>query len=275
MEYVTSSFGINIGTGLMLESILDSTTDRIDVDRDVPNKVKLSNYDKYLINVHSLIVNIISAYDKDSVDKLVKNNSFVYNDVKSKIVEELTIIPELLKDIKVEYYYLTFSKYKDFLNEVSKTTKGGLIQHIAIKLMNELVQSKDISVMISDHYFKEMTSKNTVLVSTSNTLDLLNVSKVNLDLLEFHTGVLKRKNRFYTKIKANIDLPFDELVLLSIGDKKGIIKSTLQLKERKEWITDLIARNLKPFNSYSREHIIGATKNEEIVAKLKKIPRVY
>lgn len=271
--YNTSN-GLNIGTGLMLESILDTLENRIDDTRTIPNKVKLSDYKYYFINMDSLISNIINSYDREVVEQILNGNQKLYKNLYNKCIDEAILIRELLKDITVIYYMIEYPRYKDYIKPVNPETKGGKVSLLIDKLLKAL-EIDDIDIVRSKHYFKDIKRSDKCLVSTSNTLDLLNITKIDLELLEFHTGILKKRNRFYTKLKEKLDLPFSEVILFSLGDKKGLIKPVFNSKERGQWLEDLIARDLKPFNVYSRDYIIGATKNKDLLAKLKTIPNLY
>ena len=46
-DRTTTSFGISIGTGLLLESLFDPTTDRYDTERPIPPRVDLTKYNSY------------------------------------------------------------------------------------------------------------------------------------------------------------------------------------------------------------------------------------
>lgn len=271
--YNTSN-GLNIGTGLMLESILDTLENRIDDTRTIPNRVKLSDYKYYLINIDSLIHNIISSYDREVVDQLIKGDNKLYKNLYNKCIDEAILIRELLRDINVIYYIIDYPRYKDYIKPINPETKGGKVSNLVSKIIASL-EGSELDIVRSKHYLKDIKRSDRCLISTSNTLDLLNMSKVTLELLEFHTGVLKKSNMFYTKLKERLDLPFSEVILFSIGDKKGMIKPVFNSKERGQWLEDLIARDLKPFNIYSRDYIIGATKNKDLLAKLKTIPNLY
>lgn len=109
-EYITSSFGVNIGTGLMLESILKPIDDRIDNDRVIPNKVNIKDYELYYINIPSLITNIVSSYSSTSVDELLKNNKDMIDIILERSISEMTMIKDIL-DIEVIYYNMLYGPY--------------------------------------------------------------------------------------------------------------------------------------------------------------------
>lgn len=272
-EYVTSSFGVNIGTGLMLESIIPTTDTRIDEDRMIPNKVKLSDYDNYYININSLIANIISSYDINTTTSLLDKDKDVVEQVLDKVISEMTIINNLL-DINIIYYTMLYGPYvrKQLLKDSKPDTKAFKLKKSIDDLTKKLLISKEVKVVELDVF---LPSKKKSLISTSNTIDLLNANKMDLDLLEFHTGVLKQRNKFYTKLNTKVELPFEEVLLFSLGDKKGLINPILSIKERKVLLDALVDKKLKPYNRYNRSFILDIVKDIEVVSKLKQIPSLF
>ena len=273
-EYVTSSFGVNIGTGLMLESILKSTDDRIDDDRIVPNNVKLSDYNTYFINLNSLLVNIAGSFSATSIDELLKNDKTMISVFLERAISEMVMIQELL-DIDVVYYNMLHGPYdrKKLLKEsTNKDSKGYKLKKAIDNMVKLVLNSKEVKVDELDMY---LPIKKKSLISTSNTIDLLNANKMDLDLLEFHTGVLKQRNKFYTKVNTKVELPFEEILLFAFGDKKGLINPILNIKERKVLLDALVEKKLKPYNRYSRGFIMDIVKDVEVVSKLKQIPSLF
>ena len=273
-EYVTSSFGVNIGTGLMLESILKPTDDRIDDDRLVPNNVKISDYNTYYINLYSLLVNIAGSFSATSIDELLKNDKTMINVFLERAISEMVMIQELI-DIDVVYYNMLYGPYdrkkllKESTNKDSKTYK---LKKAISNMVSLVLASKEVKVEEVDIYLPK---KKKSLISTSNTMDLLNSNKMDLDLLEFHTGVLKQRNKFYTKVNTKVELPFEEVLLFAFGDKKGLINPILNIKERKVLLDALVEKKLKPYNRYSRGFIMDIVKDVEVVSKLKQIPSLF
>lgn len=273
-EYVTSSFGVNIGTGLMLESILKPTDDRIDDDRLVPNNVKISDYNTYYINLNSLLVNIAGSFSATSIDELLKNDKTMINVFLERAISEMVMIQELI-DIDVVYYNMLYGPYdrkkllKESTNKDSKTYK---LKKAIGNMVSLVLASKEVKVEEVDIYLPK---KKKSLISTSNTMDLLNSNKMDLDLLEFHTGVLKQRNKFYTKVNTKVELPFEEVLLFAFGDKKGLINPILNIKERKVLLDALVEKKLKPYNRYSRGFIMDIVKDVEVVSKLKQIPSLF
>ena len=281
MEYSTSSFGVNVGTGLMIESALTPTTDRIDEDRIIPAKVDLKNYDIWYINLHSFIVNVISSYDKDTVDIILKGNKSAIDMVTNKVVDEMEILVNIIP-IKIIFFYLAYPKYKQYLNVIDNTTKSGKIYNTALKIVKILkadsytqsgllsVNTKSIlMVEENSNVIKNKNSKG--LMTTSNTIDLIH----GMPLLEFHTGVLKGRNLFYTKLKTKDAIPFEEVLLVSLGDKKGLIKSTLSLKEKKYLLEAIMKKKMRPYARYNKSAILSLITDKELLKKLKDMPNIY
>lgn len=98
---------------------------------------------------------------------------------------------------------------------------------------------------------------------------------MDLELLEFHTGVLKKRDKFYTKLNTKVELPFEEILLFALGDKKGLINPVLSIKERRILVDTITNKKLKPYNRYSRGFIYEIIKDDEILNKLKQIPSIY
>lgn len=248
-EYTTSSFGLNIPTGLMLESILAPTTARIDDEREVPNKVDLSEYKEYYINVLSFISCVIGSYDKDTVDALLLTESDVYSEVYTRIEDEMIVLARLLP-IPIVYYVATYKKYDkaDLLKTLNASTKVGLKQLVMDTLLDSLYGSTSFKILTVDG---KLPLKGKTLMSTSNALDLLNDNVKRVDLLEFHTGLLKRRNKFYTKLKTDVPIPFEESTVLYIGDKNGIVVPKLMRNVKKQFISNL-SEKTKSFERYSK-----------------------
>lgn len=272
-DYVMSSYGVNIGTGLMLESIIPTTDVRIDENRLIPNKVKLSDYSIYYININSLLANVISSYDVNTTALLLDNDKDVIELIIDRVISEMTTIDNLL-DINIIYYNMLYGPYvrKQLLKDPKINTKAFKLKKSIEGLTKKLLTSKEVKIVELDVF---LPSKKKALISTSNTIDLLNANKLELDLLEFHTGVLKQRNKFYTKINIKVEIPFEEVLLFALGDKKGLINPILSIKERKVLLDALEKKKLKPYNRYSRVFILDIVKDVEVVSKLKQIPSLF
>ena len=275
-EYNTSSFGLNIGTGLMLESLLVPTEERIDVDRKIPSKVNIKEYDKYYINLQSFISNVIMSFDKEAIEDILKDKKPTYLEVKEKVLNELVLLDSMLT-IDVVYYYSTYNKLytNGILKPINKETKTGMISSIVNKMATELVDGEIDSIVID--YKLPITKKS--LITTSNPIDLLISGKADIDLLEFHTGLLRHRNTFYTKLKCTEALPFVEILFYIITDKKGLLVSSVTTKEKKA-IINLFVNDikLKSWLKYERSFILNMIKSRlgiELYDKCSKLPVLF
>lgn len=281
MEYSTSSFGINIGTGLMLESALTPTTDRLDEDRVIPPRVDLKTYDIWYINLHSFIVNVISSYDKDTVESILRGHTSMVNMVVEKVSDEMEVLVSIIP-IKIIFFYLGYPKYKQYLNTITDDTKVGKIYNTALKIVKILkadsyketgvLSMNTKSLLMIEENGNVIKNKNSKgLMTTSNPLDLIH----SMPLLEFHTGVLKGRNQFYTKLKTKNPIPFEEVLLLLLGDKKGMIKSPLSSKEKKYLFEAIMKKRMKPYARYKKSAFILIVDDKDLVKKIKETPNIY
>ena len=273
-EYITSSFGVNVGTGLMLESIIKPIDDRIDDTRTIPNKVNIKDYELYYINIHSLVTNIVSSYSSNSVDELLRKNKDMIDMVLERTISEMVMIKEML-DVELIYYNMLYGPYhrKKLIKESTNVdSKAYKLKKSIDELIVKLLTSSEVKIEEVD---TNLPKRKKSLISTSNSIDLLNSNKMDLELLEFHTGVLKKRDKFYTKLNTKVELPFEELLLFALVDKKGLINPVLSIKERRILVDAIISKRLKPYNRYSRGFIYEIIKDDTILSKLKSIPSVY
>ena len=275
MSYNIGPFGFNIGTDLMLESVMSSTGNRIDDSRVIPNTIDLKKYKKWYINLNSFLSNVLSSYDKDTVAKVLAGDLKTLEIVKDRALDEMVLLDSITIDkIEVIFFYVDYSRYKPMLSPIDTKTKVGSIHNLLLKLMNLVI---DDSLYIDNirilNKVNRISYDGISLVTTSIPMDLLHSKTI--DLLEFHTGVLKKRNKFYTKIKTNEPIPFEEILLLSLGDKKGMIKSPLSTKEKKILMDSILNKRIKPHMVYPKSTIIGMVSDKEISKKMKSIPTIY
>lgn len=276
MEYMTSSFGVNIATGLMLESVMDTTSDRIDDSRKIPNKVNLKNYKKWYFNLSSFINNVINSFDKDTVDRIINNDTKHYKLAYERVLVEIDIVHNLLNEnVEVVYYNIEYKKYKPILNPIDTKTKSGKLSIVVAKMFKEV----ESYLLKNNMYLKYINTvdrfkfESNSLITTSIGLDLIQAPD-SVHLLEYHTGVLKKRDLWYTKVKVKDRIPFEELLVLAYGDKKGIINSGLSIKEKRNLTYSIMNKKLKPYARYSKSSILSSIEDVELKEKLKKLPTI-
>lgn len=236
----TTSFGVSIGTGLMLESVFKPTHERYDTERVIPIRVDLKNYDGWLINGYTLLRNIVTACKEPiEVDTLTSKN---IERIMEEIETEWAIIQSLLlsNNLDENFIMLFVPKYEKLIKRfnIAKDTSVKYITN------NETIHKlfRQPLMSTSEQIAKLTTVEDKVVASyagfkyllTSHyTLDLLQSNKWTL--LESHTGVLKDSHLWYTKYHAfgNNDLshlPMVDILLFMLGDDQLVVGMPRKIK---------------------------------------------
>lgn len=236
----TTSFGVSIGTGLMLESVFQPTHERYDTERVIPTQVDLKNYDGWLINGYTLLRNIVTACKEPiEADTLTSKN---IERIMEEIETEWAIIQSLLlsNNLDENFIMLFVPKYEKLIKRfnISKDTSVKYITN------NETIHKlfRQPLMSTSEQIAKLTTVEDKVVASyagfkyllTSHyTLDLLQSNKWTL--LESHTGVLKDNHLWYTKYHAFgtndlSHLPMVDLLLFMLGDDQLVVGMPRKIK---------------------------------------------
>ena len=230
----TTSFGVSIGTGLMLESIFKPTHNRYDPQRELPPAVHLHKYNTWIINIYTLIRNILSSLtEKVDLKDIDKNN---LKQILNVLREEIYVIQSLIMsqtNLNDGYLKIFIPKYDDLYNQFNRgkdLDKGTTIKRSknGIDLFKKLVSSDEYklslgAMIIEPKYTYKLEKSETehALITTSFSLDLL--QNLNMTLLESHTGVIKSLQQFHTKFSASAHdfsaIPFNDVTLFMLGDK--------------------------------------------------------
>lgn len=231
LDRATTSFGISMGTGLMLESLFAPTTERYDPDREIPNKIDVNKYTHHFINIYTLVRNILNSYSyKDKLD-LLKNKMFT-----NILVDELNTIHMLYSNTKckVVVYY---PNYEITFKRVNANKETGLSKAVTeINIYNSVLRTlqlnTDMPIIKTTHSLPRV--EGSVLITTSYVVDLYNNFK-ELYLLESHTGKLKSKWEWYTKYhkigsKDLSNIPFIEELLYILGDNHMVLPLKLGIR---------------------------------------------
>lgn len=234
---VTTSFGVSIGTGLMLESLFVPTEDRYDVNRPIPNQVKLEDYNYHLINLLTVSRNIITSFEV-KIDPLVilKDRNFL-----SCLRDEVMVIENLYtgKNVKPVFYYNDIKKISERINSGKTTTDTSPVTlsktiHVMLEKLH-LKREIETSYSILENVIKipKITGPKKNLITTHISLDLLTDNKI--ELLDSHTGVLSGRDKFYKKYNSigSKDMsvfPFNEVLIYLIGDKSISKISTTKIR---------------------------------------------
>ena len=224
---------LSIGTALALE-ILSKENDL------------LKEYDVLYINLHTVLRNLMGAFIKTPTKTDAGNISQCF-------VEEYETLLSIVKSHfpKELNFCIFYPRYKSLHN---------IFQYANIKKPITNLQKE--KALIEEIAFKKLLKKypdihqgdckmfgnnQRGLVLTHLPIDLLSASSFRkLSLLESHTGVIKNRPQWITKInnKGNLNLPFNTLTLTILGDGKmfGALgnpfnKHLFELAEKGKWTT--------------------------------------
>ena len=235
---VIGSFPISIGTSLALESLFEGPLPPYDPDRKIPNKININEYEILLININTLFRNLLGA------DKNILNNK-PYK-ILDLILEEVELIREIFKDKGAKepiYYNNDYSFIKDHGCQ-ARIRKHQKNEEVFYQYLLKQLDGK------SYFNFRGMikSTHNKPLIITHHPWDLLSYKNYQqLDLLESHTGVLKKRKDWWSKYhkvgRANMShLPFNKSLLTIFGDNYDTLgmdlltrKTVLAIGERERW----------------------------------------
>lgn len=244
------AFTLSIGTSLALESIAKGTQAAYDPERVIPNQIKISEYDEVWVNLATLYRNIMGAMTKEGI-------SAVMPDDISEVMEfETNLISQVIKEVshgktKVIYYasdYAGLDKHFPYSRiREDSTDKQKMYTSIMVNALNSFYKrkGKDDSLLHFDLYLQPK-KRVKALIITHYAFDLLSDKEfTELDLLETHTGLVKKKSSFYTKLtdgKNLVRIPFSEFSMQVFGDSQifhGLVRKVkeevLKIAEHYKW----------------------------------------
>lgn len=194
------------------------------------NVAPILHYDELWINFRTLFRNITGAMDAS------ENKNITARELAYAVMEEYAIIKGVLEDhgfpTQVFLYACTYrsipKQYRMGIIKEGMTTLQAAyarLENDAIEAVyQELGQQNDMLLSFDTSIIAH--PKRTVLLSHFP-VDLLNITAVqDLALIESHTGKLKRRNQWNTKLKeGNMDIsriPFDRMTIQMFGDKGNL-----------------------------------------------------
>ena len=263
-DRTTTSFGVSIGTGLLLESLFTPTTERYDPDRVIPPHVDPFKYHHYCINVYTLMRNLLNSL-KVTVTLGEVDTKVLAELVVEEILTEIRILQSLASSVELpeDWLVIYIPNYVKLVQQfnVNKDIKLKQIQNMLsmFQLYSPYLDRISLSNVIKLNGNKLPSIYHNSLITTHFTLDLLNSNY--LTLIESHTGVLKDNHTWHSKYhpvgKEDLSrLPMSDIVLYILGDHTlvrglGITvkKELLRVAEDKNWTyrttRDKIVSNLK------------------------------
>ncbi len=228
-DRVVTSFQVSIGTGLLLETLFDPTTDRYDAKRKIPQRVDVDDYEVHYYNIYTLGRNILSALDRSVREKLVSDGKIL-----EVIYREMDIIGQLYVDkkCKVRLYAPDYDKvYKRLQGGKEYEVDNDSYLHYKV-IKKELDKGNGLPpvdvVLNVDRLPVPEDTNSKILITTHFAVDLLNVKYIkNLELLDSHTGIRSIQKEWYKKYheigKRDMSIfRFTERLLYVLGDKHMI-----------------------------------------------------
>lgn len=237
-ERATSGYPISIATSLAFESIFLPRQQPYDLERSVPNKIDLSQYNSFYINIFTLYRNLSNS---------VKRQVFIETDhvkLAQVLLTEIEVIQSLFfveghDTIKPIFYHMTQKSLlngkisKDVQIKPDKTTFQKDFRFKFDKVIEHI--KKQIDVPTFDSYL-DPASGSKALILTHVPFDLISYDKFSkLDLLESNTGKLKSRREWNSKFMKVGDrhtgnIPFNRKLLFVFGDKVMIRPADIKLR---------------------------------------------
>lgn len=252
----TSAFPLSIGTSLAFETLFEGVQSPYDPERKIPEHVDISKYNIFMINVDTLVRNIIGAIPTQDAESLTPQAILLTLQEEIRYIIDILNIHDPLKTVKLYFYSRnytlikkTFIKSRIVRFYEPHTQKQIILSSQIYGTVNLLKKDKDYDFIHYDIGVKLYpTVAETALIFTHIPYDLLVDSSFrNLSLLESHTGLVKTKKDFWTKYydSKKLDLsniPFQRKLLAMFGDhvmfkptSMIIRKDIIELAQKCKW----------------------------------------
>ena len=248
----TSAFPLSIGTSLAFESLSQSGGAPYDPERKIPQHIKLGDYQQFWINLSTLFRNIYGAVSSQDAAGLLAD------DCTEVLLQEIESMEDIVRQetqskLTVSFYTSNYKGLTGLASKASLRLPNTTKQIAYFKLHDKVIQnvlnirhSRSEDVYVFDNKIKPK-ERSDALILTHVAYDLLCWPKFNkLDLIESHTGILKPRNLWYTKMYQSEDLaciPFIEIMLKFFGDNHtfrpfpiAARKTVLDLAIKKHWL---------------------------------------
>jgi len=260
-----STIGVNIATGIIVESIIES---------------KLNNkYSNWYVNIDTLIKNYLSCLDGDT-SKRISIMKLNKNQITKEIATEIAILNDKLNslDIKLYIYRCNYKKVKDIYKNWRELDSFKGYKYTLFKTIEDIYNLiKDNDIIHKGNYIVKIPKK--TLLTTHYSVDIFNIIKDDTSaLIESHTGELKTKNKYYTKFyklpnKDMSVIPFTQRMLYIMGDKYFIKPLNIKLRNL---IYDLALKNKWRYNTIENKWLFDLKHKDNILYRqIKDIKRPY
>lgn len=224
---VTNSAGVSVGTSLAMETLIPKWP-IFDPARVAPPRINLTEYNRVWFNLWTLARNLHGAIPRE-------NRESIKADVTGEaLAEEAAEVVRAITEataggVQAMVYYPSYKglagKYPKGKIRESLTDKQKAARTQLLAMMDYAANSLEMNHKgILERFDVEVRPKtfgNTLILSHFP-VDLLSEYRFGrVSLLESHTGVVKKKNQWYTKLfqgKLLGNMPFNAMTLQVFGD---------------------------------------------------------
>jgi len=264
-QRVLGQFPVSIATSLALEGLVG-----IHPDLPKPTNKPILKYETLYINVETVLRNMLNSISNADIPYVLPEDALEY------LKSELMIISNVISDqsggkLKVHYYVVcpTLFKAKFKSKHITFKTPNTPNQVILAATKRIVMQQimKDSVGEISTVKVTHAPMPNSLMLSHKPTDIIMFSESNNIQLLESHTGKIKSKAFWNTKLKANDDvtrIPFCKFSLCVFGDSGDDIKPlsskiralVTALADQKKWtITTPISTIKKDLSSITDPNV--------------------
>lgn len=250
-DRVTSSNGVSVGTSLAMETLI-ANWPVFDPARVPPPKINLTEYTRVWFNLWTLARNLYESIPRETRDAVKADMSG------EALVEEAAELVRAIQTatagaVTATVYYPSYKslasqfpkgKIRESVTDKQKETRKQLLA-----MMNYAAKSMEINHKgMLERYDVDIRPKayGNTLVLTHFPVDLLSEYRFGrCSLLESHTGMVKKKNLWYTKLfqgKQLSNIPFNAMTLQVFGDghhfhpwEQKIKLAILEIAQKNRW----------------------------------------
>lgn len=236
------AYPMSIATSLAFEGITHTGEY---IDRAQYGPAPILHMECIMVNLRTLLRNAINAFP--SSDQMSLRSSMLAE----CCIEDYESIVELVRNYnstcEVQLYVSTYKSINRDFKEVNfkkfDTVKQQILTRIEDEVVNRITSSRKDILKVFDYKLKG--DKRSVIF-THHPIDLLSYySFPELDLLESHTGIVKERKKWGTKLnvpKGCTTIPFNKPMLCIFGDKTyvngqlpKVKKAVISVSEKCGW----------------------------------------
>lgn len=261
LDRALGMYPISIATSLAIESI--THTGEHASKRGVP---EVMDMECLLINLRTLIRNVLGSLPTN--ERMLVNSESVYEAIVSDVEHLKDAVLELNPNIKVEIYYCTHksidTKYKLWNRKKFTAPKAVFETSVEDGVINRAVDDGNFQLTVFDC---DLSGGYETTIITHQPIDLLSSKAFrSLRLLESHTGAIKDKVDWYTKLNVSdksVVIPFYKSMYCIFGDKTMFSGQELIVRRRVMEISKKF--NWNKFTTWSKVRSNIAMSNEPLI----------